>query len=610
MVLKAAVLTAIIWSWSYLIASAAIINTAQPFVGVTHYQVIEALDGSTSGGPFSLARPLVVNILAIDPTAAGVSFRMQPGNGADPGEVTRATTRSFVNSIGAQIGVNGDFYNTNPPYPPAGGQYFTDVSHNGVSDGVAYSASGFNGQSIFNVSAGNVARVLRTTGAGSLTTIEGVQLYNAIGGNQRLVTNGVNTTNLNDSYSNALNPHTALGVSYAGHVLLLTVDGRQTGYSEGMYTYEMADLLISHFNARDVLNVDGGGSTTFIVDDSNDGLQNARVLNSPSDGATTQHAGNERLVANSFAVFATPNPGYVPLPAPARPGTSPLLSSLTIFDDFEGSKGRFASVVHYSGSSEHVAESSVSALDSQFAQRGNESLRVDIANTGGSPEAMQLRLVSGVGSPANNLHSGNKAMGSAGHVGFFLRVDPGNDPLYAAIMLDDGTIAQNGLERSEFARIIDDGQWHLYQWDLADSSKWFRFFNGDNVIGGPNSFVDSIYFSSTPATTGGTNWSGSVWIDTVAYNPHGDLSSLVALPGDFNNSGAVDAADYIVWRKGLGTKYSPSDYAAWRAHFGEEVSSAAAVGSQWPAVPEPCAAFLGAWGILIAGVLHQQSRQK
>ena len=318
MVLKAAVLTAIIWAWSNLIASAAIINTAQPFVGVTHYQVIEALDGSTAGGPFSLARPLVVNILAIDPTATGVTFRMQPGNGADPGEVTRATTRSFVNSIGAQIGVNGDFYNTNPPYPPAGGQYFTDVSHNGVSDGVAYSASGFNGQSIFNVSAGNVARVLRASGAGSFTTIEGVPLYNAIGGNQRLVTNGVNTTNLNDSYSNALNPHTALGVSYTGHVLLMTVDGRQTGYSEGMYTYEMADLLINHFNARDVLNVDGGGSTTFIVDDSNDGVQNARVLNSPSDGATTQQAGSERLVANSFAVFATPNPGYVPLPAPAR----------------------------------------------------------------------------------------------------------------------------------------------------------------------------------------------------------------------------------------------------------------------------------------------------
>jgi hypothetical protein len=166
------------------------------------------------------------------------------------------------------------------------------------------------------------------------------------------------------------------------------------------------------------------------------------------------------------------------------------------------------------------------------------------------------------------------------------------------------------LERAEFIRIIDDGRWHLYQWNLADSSKWFRFFNGDNVIGGPNSFVDSIYFSSAPSTVGGTNWSGSVWIDTVAYNPHGDLSSLVVLPGDFNNSGAVDTADYTVWRKGLGTKYTYHDYEDWRSHFGETLSSAAAVGSQPAAVPEPGAVLLVAWGIFVAGILVRQSRQK
>ena len=44
------------------------------------------------------------------------------------------------------------------------------------------------------------------------------------------------------------------------------------------------------------------------------------------------------------------------------------------------------------------------------------------------------------------------------------------------------------------------------------------------------------------------------------------VSSLVAhLPGDFNNDGTVDAADYVVWRKNDGTQ---TGYDAWRANFG------------------------------------------
>jgi tartrate-resistant acid phosphatase type 5 len=41
------------------------------------------------------------------------------------------------------------------------------------------------------------------------------------------------------------------------------------------------------------------------------------------------------------------------------------------------------------------------------------------------------------------------------------------------------------------------------------------------------------------------------------------------LPGDFNISGAVETADYIVWRKGLGTASTDTDYNTWRLHFGE-----------------------------------------
>ncbi len=47
---------------------------------------------------------------------------------------------------------------------------------------------------------------------------------------------------------------------------------------------------------------------------------------------------------------------------------------------------------------------------------------------------------------------------------------------------------------------------------------------------------------------------------TVSYNP--------TTPGDFNNDGSVDTADYILWRKGYGTLYNDAAYADWSANFG------------------------------------------
>jgi hypothetical protein len=58
--------------------------------------------------------------------------------------------------------------------------------------------------------------------------------------------------------------------------------------------------------------------------------------------------------------------------------------------------------------------------------------------------------------------------------------------------------------------------------------------------------------------------------------------------GDFNGDGAVDAADYIVWRKGVGTTHFPEDYNIWRTQFGETET-----GSLFnAAVPEPASAWL------------------
>jgi hypothetical protein len=60
----------------------------------------------------------------------------------------------------------------------------------------------------------------------------------------------------------------------------------------------------------------------------------------------------------------------------------------------------------------------------------------------------------------------------------------------------------------------------------------------------------------------------------------------ISLSGDFNGDGKVDAADYVVWRKGLGTIYTQADYDVWRNHFGQTAGSGAGAIPN-AAVPEP-----------------------
>lgn len=59
-----------------------------------------------------------------------------------------------------------------------------------------------------------------------------------------------------------------------------------------------------------------------------------------------------------------------------------------------------------------------------------------------------------------------------------------------------------------------------------------------------------------------------------------------ALPGDFNKDGTVDAADYTVWRDGLGGAYTEADYETWRSHFGQSLGGGSQLADA-AAVPEP-----------------------
>jgi hypothetical protein len=79
---------------------------------------------------------------------------------------------------------------------------------------------------------------------------------------------------------------------------------------------------------------------------------------------------------------------------------------------------------------------------------------------------------------------------------------------------------------------------------------------------------------------------------------------LPVSPATTGLDGTVDAADYVVWRKGLGTTYTLEHYKIWRAHFGQAGGSGSGASADG-AVPEPATIVM-----LIVGVFAMFSRQR
>ena len=81
-------------------------------------------------------------------------------------------------------------------------------------------------------------------------------------------------------------PRSAIGWN-ATHFLLVEVDGRQKGVSEGMTLDEFANWLVK-LGCGEAMNLDGGGSATLWYE--------GKVVNSPCEG-------RERPIANSLVVL-------------------------------------------------------------------------------------------------------------------------------------------------------------------------------------------------------------------------------------------------------------------------------------------------------------------
>lgn len=119
------------------------------------------------------------------------------------------------------------------------------------------------------------------------------EIQEAVGGRVRLMTNG----NVLPQTSTALEPRTAIGVTNNNVVYILVADGRNFWYSNGMRYAEMGAVMKA-LGAKDAINLDGGGSSTFIIR-SKAGFEEDRfaIRNWPYD-----NGGVERAVANGLLV--------------------------------------------------------------------------------------------------------------------------------------------------------------------------------------------------------------------------------------------------------------------------------------------------------------------
>ncbi|QHC24351.1 phosphodiester glycosidase family protein [Streptomyces sp. GS7] len=94
----------------------------------------------------------------------------------------------------------------------------------------------------------------------------------------------------------AVTMRTSVGIADRGRTLyLMATDGEKGRHQTGLTVRELAELML-RLGAGEAMDLDGGGSSTFVSRDPDD--QELRVRNHPSTG-------KERPVANAIGVFST-----------------------------------------------------------------------------------------------------------------------------------------------------------------------------------------------------------------------------------------------------------------------------------------------------------------
>ncbi|MGN0486776.1 MAG: phosphodiester glycosidase family protein [Acutalibacteraceae bacterium] len=118
----------------------------------------------------------------------------------------------------------------------------------------------------------------------------------SIGGFYVIVKDGKRTSYGN--YTGNFAPKTAVGIKADGTVVIYVADGRNFPVSVGLNDVDLASIMLG-LGCVDVINLDGGGSTTYAAE--YEGSGSLEVANVPSDGA-------ERKVSSALMVVSTAKP--------------------------------------------------------------------------------------------------------------------------------------------------------------------------------------------------------------------------------------------------------------------------------------------------------------
>ena len=235
-------------------------------------------------------RPLVYHVIKIKMQTSGIKFLVTPPDSPGASKPLEArTTEEFAEEFGVQLAINGDafypWYDLSLiGYKPHSGDN-VNVYGYAASDGVVYSEDSNNQPTLFFHRSG-VARF----------EIPPTNVYHAISGTQKILAAGEIPEGLK-AYDP--DPRTAVGLNNGGNMLIIViVDGRQNGFSEGVTLTELANLMKQN-GARDAINLDGGGSSTLVIQNESGEYG---VVNSPVHQGIP---GNQRPVANHLGVYLT-----------------------------------------------------------------------------------------------------------------------------------------------------------------------------------------------------------------------------------------------------------------------------------------------------------------
>jgi hypothetical protein len=229
-------------------------------------------------------------------------------------ETLTLTVPDFLRQNSLQIACDANYYNASPygADPPSEG-IPCEVFGLQICTGLlvsAQSAADAAGDpryaSILFTSNNQPAMIFVNRPPGTNTT----GIYTAVTGYYPILSNGVNignaaSTGYPDSFIHQTQPRTAYGLSQDNRYLyLMSIDGRQSGYSDGALDAETAYWLMQ-FGAWNGINMDGGGSTALYMADS---AGNPVGLNHSSYLAAYGH---ERYVGSHFGLRAKPLPGFI-----------------------------------------------------------------------------------------------------------------------------------------------------------------------------------------------------------------------------------------------------------------------------------------------------------